>query len=378
MASALNLSQREGLIKPDVGNNHSTVALCALLLALVSLSAGCAKPLLTCPRAAKVPEPPLPQQRPAAILFASDRAPESDFNFSGEMNISGTRMTYGALCEDPLTGARPACQKPPWLKEELPTRLEKKDFLDGIRAANSDVVLFVHGFNISFNESIEVSLRMVQRTGILAIPVAYSWPSRARFSAYGADYDRNEWTIEHLQDFIQDVISALPEGKVLHVVAHSMGNRALLDALLRTHLPERRLGQLIMIAPDVDSEIFKDEVLRAGPFRRKTLYVSRHDLALRAAGWLRSGLPRAGDANEQYVVVKGLDTIDTSPLKAGKVGHSVYDYSQLVFDDIGAVLRDQQPAARKLIACTVKSIDSYNAAHATQLPCEVYQFPSLK
>ena len=294
------------------------------------------------------------------------------------MNLSGTRMTYGALCEDPLTGTRPACQKPPWLKEELPARLEKKEFLNGITAADSDVVLFVHGFNISFNESLEVSLRMVQRTGARAIPVAYSWPSRAKFSAYGIDYDRNQWTTEHLKDFIQDVVNALAEGRVLHLVAHSMGNRALLDALVRADLPERRLGQLIMIAPDVDSEIFKDEVLRSGPFRRKTLYVSSHDLALRAAGWLRSGLPRAGDADEQLTVVKGVDTVDTSPLKAGKVGHSVYDYSQLVFDDLGAVLRDEQPTARKLKSCTVKSIDSYNAAHGTQLPCVVYQFPPAK
>ncbi len=133
-----------------------------------------------------------------------------------------------------------------------------------------------------------------------------------------------------------------------------------------------------MIAPDVDAEIFKDLVLRSGPFRRKTLYVSNHDLALRAAGWLRPSVARAGNARNQYVVIKGVDTIDLSPLKAGPSGHSVYNYSQLLFNDLGAVLKDEAPGDRKLNTCTVTSIDSYNAAHGTQLPCVVYRFPLAK
>ena len=294
------------------------------------------------------------------------------------MNLSEKRMTYGAKCEDPLNGAMVICDKPLWLKRELPTALEEGELLDGIRAAHSDVVLFVHGFNFSFEESTEIAVRLVQRAGIQAVPVAYSWPSEGRFSAYGVDYDRNEWTIEHLRAFIRDLVNALPDGAVLHIVAHSMGNRALLYALAGLNLPEQRLGQLIMIAPDVDSEIFKDLVVRSGPFRRKTLYVSSHDLALRVAGWLRAQSPRAGNSHTQYVVIKGMDTIDISPLKAGRSGHSIYTYSQLVFDDLGAVLKNEDPSTRKLNSCTVKSINSYNAAHGTQLPCVVYRFPPAR
>src|SRR5215470_1473413 len=241
-------------------SHHSTVALLALLVAVASLCSGCAAPLLTCPRAIRVPEPPPPQQHPAMVLFATDRAPESQQigSFSGEMNLSGTRMTYGARCEDAAIGSTSVCEEPTWLRERLPARLDKKEFLDRIRASDSDVVLFVHGFNISFDESLEITLRIVQRTGVQAIPVAYSWPSHSRVSAYGVDYDRNEWTIEHLRHFIHDLLDALPEGAVLHVVAHSLGNRAVLAALAGADLPQQHLGQLIMIAPDVDSEIFKD------------------------------------------------------------------------------------------------------------------------
>jgi esterase/lipase superfamily enzyme len=294
------------------------------------------------------------------------------------MNLAGTGMSYGAKCEDPVTTGESTCDEPAWLRGKSPHWLQEEQFLTAIRDANSDVVLFVHGFNYSFEESLQIALRMVQRTDVQAIPVAYSWPSQNRVSAYGVDYDRNEWTIEHLIDLIQAIVNTLPEGKVLHIVAHSMGNRAVLAALARCHLPPQKLGQLVMIAPDVDTDIFKDLVPRSGPFRQKTLYVSNHDWALRAASWLRPGESRAGDARKDYVVIKGVDTVDMSPLKAGRVGHSIYDYSQLMFDDLGAVLKDQPPTSRKLQSCTVNRIAAYNAAHQSELPCVVYRMPAVK
>jgi esterase/lipase superfamily enzyme len=311
-------------------------------------------------------------------LFATDRVPESPAKlaFSGELNLSATRLSYGVKCEDPSSGREAVCVKPLWLKDELPASLDRGAFLADVSAAHSDVVLFVHGFNYSFDESLAITLRMVQRTGIQAIPIAYSWPSQAKVSAYGSDYDRNEWSIDQLRGFIRDLVQALPPGTVLHVVAHSMGNRAVLWALARLNLPQERLGQLIMIAPDVDTEIFEDLVSRSGPFIRKTLYVSKHDLALQASGWLRSGVPRAGDARKQFVVIKEMDTIDASPLKAGMIGHSVYDYSQVLFDDLGAVLKNEPVRVRDLTTCTVKKIDSYNADHGTQLPSVVYRLPA--
>jgi esterase/lipase superfamily enzyme len=359
--------------------SHRTVALFALL-AVVCLCSGCAEQLLNYPRVARVPVPPPPQEHAEMVLFATDRAHESPktLNFSGEMNLSDNRITYGAKCEGPVSGAVVTCERPAWLQEEPPAMLGKAKFLDGIRASHSDILLYVHGFNFSFDESTQIAVRLVQRAGIRAVPVAYSWPSESKFSAYGVDYDRNEWTIEHLRQFIQDVVNAMPDGAVLHIVAHSMGNRALLWALVSLKLPEQRLGQLVMIAPDVDAEIFKDLVLRSGPFRRRTLYVSNRDLALRAASLLRPNAPRTGDARKQYVVIKGMDTIDMSPLKAGRSGHSVYTYSQLMVDDLGAVLVGEDPTARKLSTCRVRSIESYNAAHGTQLPCRVYRFPPPK
>lgn len=277
-------------------------------------------------------------------------------------------MSYGSKCTNP-TGGLGDCNS-------ASTPLDREQFLERIKATGSDVVLFVHGFNYTFDESLETTLRIIQRTRFPATPVAYNWPSQGKVTAYGIDRDMSEWTIDHLTDFIRDLAGAVPEGFHLHIMAHSMGNRAVLLALPRVNLADRRLGQLILIAPDMDANIFKQLILHAGPFQRRTLYVSNHDLALRAAGFLHAGTSRAGDATRQYVVVEGVDTVDMSPLRAGITGHSLYDYSQLMFDDLGEVLQGKTAIGRNLASCTVKSIQSFNVAHGAALPCAVYRLPS--
>jgi esterase/lipase superfamily enzyme len=318
----------------------------------------------------KVPAPPAPQQHPALVLFATDRLPETPENlsFSGHLNPAGNHMSYGAKCEDP-SGGKADCDTPS-------ISLDRSEFLSRVSAGNTDVVLFVHGFNYTFDESLELGLRIVQRAQFPATPVAYSWPSQGKVSMYGIDRDLSEWAIDNLREFIRELIGALPPGARLHIVAHSMGNRAVLLALARLDLSDKRLGQLILIAPDVDTQIFKELVLRSGPFQRRTLYVSQHDLALQAAGFLHSGSIRAGDARKQYLVVNDVDTVDMSPLKAGFTGHSLYDYSQVMFDDLGAVLKDEGVVERNLTACTVKSIQKQNEAQGTSLPCVVFRLPS--
>jgi esterase/lipase superfamily enzyme len=285
-------------------------------------------------------------------------------------------MTYGIRCQNPQGGAA-TCQEPGWLEETVPSwpaddqllQLEKDQLFKAVAASRLNVVLFIHGFNYSFDESTELTLRLVERARVQATPVAYSWPSQDRVSAYGLDYDMSEWTIDHLAEFIHDLVEAVPEGRRLHIVAQSMGNRALLMALARLHLPQERLGQLVLIAPDVDTQVFKELIQHCGHFQRTTIYVSSHDLALRAAGLLHAGSPRAGDARRQYLVLSGADTVDVSGLKSGLSGHSIYEYSQWMFADLGEVLEGRTVADRKVPACTVRSIDSYNATHGTSLPC---------
>jgi esterase/lipase superfamily enzyme len=339
-------------------------------LAAVMLFSGCGPSRLYCPRTVKVPAPPVPPQHSSLVLFATDRQPESaeHLAFSGNLNPFGDHMTYGAKCADPA-GVKPDCEVPS-------VRFDKNEFLRRIASSRSDVVLFVHGFNYTFDESVETTLRIVERARVPATPVAYGWPSQGKVGAYGLDNDMSEWTTDHLADFIRDLAAAVPAPYRLHIVAHSMGNRALLMALARLDLSSARLGHLILIAPDIDTAIFKVLIARAGPFQHKTLYVSDHDLALRAAGFLHAGTIRAGDAAKQYLVMEDIDTIDMSLLSAGIFGHSMDVYSQVIFEDLSGVLKDDTASQRNLTACTVRSVQRLNEVSGTSLPCTVYRLPS--
>ena len=316
---------------------------------VAALLSGCHK-YKTCP-AHYLAEPPAPALHATDVLFATDREPKSveQLTFSAERNLSPQRLTYGVKCEDPEAG-KAACTE---TSTAFPGSTE---FFRRVTDSDKDVVLFIHGYRYSFDESLQIAARLVQRGKVDALPVAYSWPSQNRLFAYGKDYDINEWTFEHLTGFLKDLVNALPPGRVLHIVAHSMGNRAALQCLARLDLPAERLGQLVMIAPDVDAQTFRELFLRSGKFKNRTMYLSNHDLALGFSRILHSRTPRAGDAKREYVVADGLDTVDASPLNAGLIGHSYYESSQLMFDDVGEVLKGNKASARNLDRCDLQTL----------------------
>jgi Alpha/beta hydrolase of unknown function (DUF900) len=333
---------------------------------LAGLMQGCYSPL-RCPIKTRLPEPCPPQLYLADVLFATDRTltNKERAEFSGSRNLAEGHMTYGSKCEDPA-GTLLGCTS---------SRIfEKNDFLRQIHEGQKDVLLFVPGYKYSFDESLQLGLRIAERSQFDSTVVAYAWPSRNRLLAYGADYDTNEWSVEHLADFLTDVVSALPEGKVLHIAAHSIGNRMVLQALLRLRLSREKLGELIMIAPDVDAQTFVEQVPKCGAFRRKTVYVSPRDQALKFSDfWFHSNTPRAG---EEYVVLDGLETIDASRLHTGITGHSYFEESQLMLDDVGAVLKGLPPEKRHLDKCGVKELESRNSRNSSSAPYTVYCLPN--
>ncbi|HXB23067.1 MAG TPA: alpha/beta hydrolase [Candidatus Solibacter sp.] len=349
-------------------NNHSgnpSLSKGALLgvVVLAGLMQGCHSPL-RCPVRTRLPEPCPPQVYLADVLFATDRSltNKERAEFSGSRNLADGHMTYGSKCEDPA-GSLAGCTSS--------KIFEKQDFFRQIHDRQKDVLLFVPGYKYSFDETLQLGLRIVERSEFDSTVVAYAWPSRNRLLAYGADYDTNEWSVEHLADFLVDIVNALPEGKVLHIAAHSIGNRMVLQALLRLRLSREKLGELIMIAPDVDAQTFVEQVPKCGAFRRKTVYISPRDQALKASDfWFHSNTPRAG---EEYVVLNGLETIDASRLHTGITGHAYFENSQLMLDDLGAVLKGVPVEKRQLDKCSVKALESKSTPSA---PSIVYCLPN--
>ena len=139
----------------------------------------------------------------------------------------------------------------------------------------------------------------------------------------------------------------------VHLIAHSMGNRALLDALplyLAKRTPDKPgspLGQIVFTAPDVDRDLFVDAVPGiVGAAERLTLYASNNDKALRTSELLH-GAPRAGLAGNRLITLRGLDSIDMSSIEADLMGHSYFaDNTGAMYDLFRLLWRGDPPPRR--------------------------------
>ncbi|MGH9577223.1 MAG: alpha/beta hydrolase, partial [Terriglobales bacterium] len=216
-----------------------------------------------------------------------------------------------------------------------------------------EVLLFIHGFNFSFAEAAERTAQLQYDLDFEGPAVLYSWTSRAsaRPSRYQDDERSVEAGLDLLVSFLKDLQQrARPER--IHVIAHSMGGRALLRALdqIAGRSAERpRLGQIILAAPDMD----RDEFIGKAPAiirmcERVTLYASTADRALAIAGDAHK-VPRAGESGEFVVVLPGVDTVDVSAVGGGwfTFGHSYYGENRAVLGDLYQLIHHNTPPEKR-------------------------------
>ena len=133
----------------------------------------------------------------------------------------------------------------------------------------------------------------------------------------------------------------------IHIVAHSMGNRAVCDALKSLSndpATKLRFNHLVLAAADIDADTFRE--LAAALQRVSghiTLYESSKDRALQASKTIH-GNPRAG---EPLLVIPGVDTIDASAIDTDFLGHSYFSDNWPLLSDIHSILqKDDPPNAR--------------------------------
>jgi len=237
------------------------------------------------------------------------------------------------------------------------TPLPRDGFLNELRkqikgAPSRDVFIFVHGFNSSFEDAARRCAQLAYDLDFDGTPMMFSWPSAASATAYTVDANTIQESGRKLALFLDDVV-ARSGAERIHLIAHSMGNRALLEAL-RTCLekrapaqPKHIFGQIVFTAPDVDREYFID-AMNSMPnvAARFTLYASDNDLALRSSQ-IVNGAPRAGMAGVNIISMRGLDTIDMSAVPADTLGHTYFaSNSGAIYDLFRLLWRDDPPPKR--------------------------------
>jgi esterase/lipase superfamily enzyme len=199
--------------------------------------------------------------------------------------------------------------------------------------------VFIHGFDVKFDDAVIRTAQIAYDLGFCGAAVLYSWPSQGGIPGlirYSADRDKNEWTEQHLQRFLEQ-LGTLPEASSISILAHSLGNRALMNAVRAVANPQgAKFNHLVLAAPDVRKETF---VQRAPALKALshdvTLYVSSSDFALFVSKILNKGA-RAGDSSpeKEIVVVDGIDTIDVSAISTDLTGHSYYGNNRALLNDM--------------------------------------------
>src|SRR5207249_657847 len=98
------------------------------------------------------------------------------------------------------------------------------------QSARKEALVFVHGYNVEFAEAARRTAQLAYDLSFDGAPILYSWPSRGTVRHYDADIESADWSADHLRAFLQD-LSARTGATTIHLVAHSMGNRVLTQAL---------------------------------------------------------------------------------------------------------------------------------------------------
>jgi esterase/lipase superfamily enzyme len=142
----------------------------------------------------------------------------------------------------------------------------------------------VHGFNTSFAEAARRTAQISYDLQFEGVPLMFCWPCRGGIEGYAADETAVEGAIEPLHQFLCKTVRHSGATKV-HLLAHSMGNRALSRALEKIvqagTLSTPAFRQVVLAAPDMDSEVFV-QLARVipGAGHRTTLYASSRGRAL--------------------------------------------------------------------------------------------------
>ena len=185
-------------------------------------------------------------------------------------------------------------------------------------------------------------------------PLFYSWPSRGSIEGYEYDQQSSRQARPFLTEFL-DMVRQETGAKIIHLIAHSLGNDPLMEILAQMNFQYRDgtplFNQVILAAPDIDIDVFNQLAKKIeGVAQGITLYASADDRAIKVSKLYAGGIPRAGDVPPNGpLIVQGIDTIDITVLGDNplSLNHSEYAEDRLLLNDIGLLLKNGLRPPRK-------------------------------
>ena len=246
-------------------------------------------------------------------------------------------------------------------------------FLDDLRKemlGGRDTLVFIHGFNVTFDGAIEAGARLARDVRIQAGAtdngrpvnvVVFSWPSDGEAVPYMSYYsDREDARASgpalaraylKLRDFLERLKTQDRCERSIHLMAHSMGAYVLrqgLQALIAKDADGlvRIFDQILLAAPDEDDDAFEqDSKLKPLPKlgRQVTVYFNPWDRALVISDKTKGNPDRLGSDGPRLIdmLPKKVVLVDCRNVAGDAdalVQHSYYARSRAMAFDIGSVL----------------------------------------
>jgi esterase/lipase superfamily enzyme len=342
------------------GNPLKRAAAASLLLFM----AGCAGPL----QGVLVPVAQTdPDATELSIMVATTRAPSdnSGLLYSGER---GAQIDFNELVVSIPPDRNRKIGEVQWPKKLPPdpsrdfatisanqfqTVDEVKAWYQRNKSASGRVLLFVHGFNTRYEDAVYRYAQIAHDSETDATPVMFTWPSRGSVFDYGYDKESTNYSRSALEALLSGAV-AVPEIKEITVLAHSMGTWLTVEALrqmaIRHGAIPPKISDVILASPDLDVDVFKQQIVDMGPKRPKfTVFVSKDDRALTLSRRISGNIDRLGQIDISNPVYRdglesaGITVFDLSELKVSDgLNHSKFAESPEVVRLLGQRLIDGQ------------------------------------
>lgn len=164
-----------------------------------------------------------------------------------------------------------------------------------------EVGVYVHGYNVNFQEAVFRMAQMVADANIDGVPIVFAWPSEGRETGYVADKDAATFSRDQLAALLTTLAHEPRSGRI-DVLGHSMGGWLTMEALRQLRLTRqdatiRRLN-VILAAPDIDVDVFRQQLAVIGPLSPPlTLLVAHDDAALSLSRFVADQHDRVGAAD---------------------------------------------------------------------------------
>ncbi|MBP0615676.1 alpha/beta hydrolase [Jiella sp. KSK16Y-1] len=194
---------------------------------------------------------------------------------------------------------------------------------DRVAGPKKRVLIFVHGFNNTYEDAVLRFAQISTDMPVDAAPVLFTWPSGGSVFDYLYDRDSANYSRDALEEMIEQ-ISASRNVSEITLLAHSMGGWLAMEAVRQMAIRHqgklpRKLANIVLASPDIDVDVFRTQLDQIGDAsKRITIFTATDDIALDVSRRLAGGDQRLGaidirnPAIRQALVQHGITAIDLS------------------------------------------------------------------